>query len=175
MKLVFSLEYRTDWGQDLRAEVTLKRKRGADVRRVYPLHTDDGLNWTGEALVTEKDIDRFTYRYAVYEGDLVFRQEWDGVPRDFPAADRNFVLSDYWKDIPSLQHLYSSAYLNCITHTQAQKADRMLLTRALELANQCDFNYKSSNNKRLSVEPGSMQINANYVYKRQRLRQSQER
>ena len=117
MKLVFSLEYRTDWGQDLRAEVTLKRKRGADVRRVYPLHTDDGLNWTGEALVTEKDIERFTYRYAVYEGELVFRQEWDGVPRDFPAADRNFVLSDYWKDIPSLQHLYSSAYLNCITHT----------------------------------------------------------
>ena len=123
MKLVFSLEYRTDWGQDLRAEVTLKRKRGADVRRVYPLHTDDGLNWTGEALVTEKDIERFTYRYAVYEGDLVFRQEWDGVPRDFPAADRNFVLSDYWKDIPPLQHLYSSAYLNCITHTQAQKAE----------------------------------------------------
>ena len=59
MKLVFSLEYRTDWGQDLRVEVTLKRKRGADVRRVYPLHTDDGLNWTGEALVTEKDIERF--------------------------------------------------------------------------------------------------------------------
>ena len=131
MKLVFSLEYRTDWGQDLRAEVTLKRKRGADVRRVYPLHTDDGLNWTGEALVTEKDIERFTYRYAVYEGELVFRQEWDGVPRDFPAADRNFVLSDYWKDIPSLQHLYSSAYLNCITHTQAQKTDLVYFPRTL--------------------------------------------
>ena len=58
---------------------------------------------------------------------------------------------------------------------QAQQADRMLLTRALELANQCDFNYKSSNNKRLSVELCLMQINANYVYKRQRLRQSQER
>ena len=58
---------------------------------------------------------------------------------------------------------------------QAQQADRMLLTRALELANQCDFNYKMSNNKRLSVELCLMQINANYVYKRQRARQSQER
>jgi hypothetical protein len=51
----------------------------------------------------------------------------------------------------------------------------MLLTRALDLANQCDFNYKSSNNNRRSVELCLMQINANYVYKRQRLRQSQER
>ncbi|MBR4911459.1 MAG: DNA polymerase III subunit gamma/tau [Bacteroidales bacterium] len=58
---------------------------------------------------------------------------------------------------------------------QAQKADRMLLTRALELANQCDFNYKMSNNKRLSVELCMMQINANYVYMRHRARQSQER
>ena len=36
-----------------------------------------------------------------------------------------------------------------------------------------DFNYKNSNNKRLSVELCLMQINANYVYKK--ARQSQER
>ena len=56
---------------------------------------------------------------------------------------------------------------------QSQKADRALLVRALELANQCDFNYKMSNNKRPSVELCLMQINANYVYKK--ARQSQER
>ena len=56
---------------------------------------------------------------------------------------------------------------------QAQKADRTLLLRALELTNQCDFNYKLSNNKRLSVELCLMQINANYLFKK--ARQSQER
>lgn len=56
---------------------------------------------------------------------------------------------------------------------QANKADRTLLIRALELANTCDFNYKASNNKRLSVELCLMQINANYVFKK--ARQSQER
>lgn len=56
---------------------------------------------------------------------------------------------------------------------QSQKADRTLLIRALELANQCDFNYKASNNKRLSVELCLMQINANYLFKK--ARQSQER
>ena len=75
----------------------------------------------------------------------------------------------------TIQLLQVSDSIKARLQEQSQRADRMLLTRALELANQCDFNYKSSNNKRLSVELCLMQINANYVYKRQRLRQSQER
>ena len=48
---------------------------------------------------------------------------------------------------------------------QAKKSDKQLLLRGLELSNQCDFNYKLSQNKRLSVEICLMQINGNYVYK----------
>lgn len=58
---------------------------------------------------------------------------------------------------------------------QSQKIDRPLLIRSLELANLCDFNYKASGNKRLSVELCLMQINANYLFKRNNVRQSQER
>ncbi len=58
---------------------------------------------------------------------------------------------------------------------QAKRIDKMLLVRALELANLCDFNYKLSNNKRLSVEICLMQINANYQYKaKAAVRQSRE-
>ena len=131
MKLQFSLKYRTKWGQDVRVHITLHRRRGADITQIFPLRTDDGETWSGEAIISEKDITRFVYRYAVYEGDLVCRQEWDGVKRDFPAAERSFVLHDYWKDIPTLQHLYSSAYLNCITHTQPQPADFIFYPRTL--------------------------------------------
>ncbi len=85
---------------------------------------------------------------------------------------RNLLLA---QNPGTVQLLQVSDPIRAKLQAQAQKADRMLLTRALELANQCDFNYKSSNHKRLSVELCLMQINANYVYKRQRLRQSQER
>ena len=85
---------------------------------------------------------------------------------------RNLLLA---QNPGTVQLLQMSDAIKARLQQQAQQADRMLLTRALELANQCDFNYKSSNNKRLSVELCLMQINANYVYKRQRLRQSQER
>lgn len=63
--------------------------------------------------------------------------------------------------------------------TQAKNVDKSLLLRALELANECDFNYKTSNNKRLSVELCLMKINANYVFLKNRaaatkVRQSRE-
>ena len=51
---------------------------------------------------------------------------------------------------------------------QAQNADKALLMRALELTSECDFNYKASNNKRLSVEICLMKINANYVWTKQK-------
>jgi DNA polymerase-3 subunit gamma/tau len=59
---------------------------------------------------------------------------------------------------------------------QAQKVDKTLLIRALEIANTCDFNYKLSNNKRLSIEICLLQINGNYVYKlKNSVRQSREK
>jgi DNA polymerase-3 subunit gamma/tau len=59
---------------------------------------------------------------------------------------------------------------------QAKKADKQLLLRGLDIANQCDFNYKLSQNKRLSVEICLMQINGNYVYKLNApVRQSREK
>ena len=59
---------------------------------------------------------------------------------------------------------------------QSKKVDKMLLLRGLELSNQCDFNYKLSQNKRLSVEICLMQINGNYVYKLNAgVRQSREK
>ena len=61
---------------------------------------------------------------------------------------------------------------------QAQNIDKTLLLRALEQSNECDFNYKSSNNKRLSVELCLMKINANHVFMKNRaatkVRQSRE-
>ena len=85
---------------------------------------------------------------------------------------RNLLLA---QNPGTVQLLQMSDSIKQRLQAQAQKADRMLLTRSLELANQCDFNYKMSNNKRLSVELCLMQINANYVYKLRNARQSQER
>ena len=135
MKLQFKLEYRTAWGQEVRVEVIIKRRRGADVRYEHLLTTEDGLNWGGELALTEKDAQTFSYSYFISQGEQVYRKEWQGVPRSFPyAQDKVFLLQDYWKDIPQLSHLYSSAYSYCVANSIAQDPeityyDRTLLFR----------------------------------------------
>ncbi|MBO4645992.1 MAG: DNA polymerase III subunit gamma/tau [Bacteroidales bacterium] len=63
---------------------------------------------------------------------------------------------------------------------QAHKIEKNLLVRSLDMTNQCDFNYSASNNKRLSVEICLLQMNANFVWIKQRgaqpafVRQSRE-
>ena len=52
---------------------------------------------------------------------------------------------------------------------QAKDADKTVLLRSLELISHCDFNYKASSNKRLSVEICLMQINSNFLYVKHRM------
>ena len=86
------------------------------------------------------------------------------------AHFRNLLMA---KTPATVQLLETSDNIKDHLLQQSQKVDKQLLLRAMELANLCDFNYKMSNNKRLSVELCLLQINANYVYKK--ARQSQER
>lgn len=83
---------------------------------------------------------------------------------------RNLLMA---KIPATVQLLETSDQIKARLQQQAQRVDKQLLLRATDLANQCDFNYKMSNNKRLSVELCLLQINANYLFKK--ARQSQER
>lgn len=121
MKLLVNLEYITSWGQEVCVEVSVQRRRGADFVCVCPLATADGRVWSGEVVINEREADFFTYRYLVCAGSdeggrlVVLRREWDGVPRCFPYhRDRTFVSEDYWRDMPVLNHLYSSAYVHSV-------------------------------------------------------------
>ena len=115
MKLLFTLDYQTAWGQDVRVDVTVTRSNGVKKTSQHNLYTSDGVHWSGEASITERDAQTFAYRYIICAGDTVIRREWNGVPRTFPYdVRRTFILNDYWKDIPRLSHLYSSAYCHCM-------------------------------------------------------------
>lgn len=132
MKLQFKLEYRTDWGQDIRVEIMVERRRGAEMVYVHRLDTRDGLNWEGEVALHEKDALTFRYRYLVASSDEVIRREWNGVPRTFRyAQDKTFLLHDYWKDVPRLSHLYSSAYGYCVAQVPAGEPEMSYYDRTL--------------------------------------------
>lgn len=115
MKLYCSLEYGTSWGEDVRVELTLKRRNGRDKHILSPLFTNDGMHWHGEVQISDKEATSFVYRYCICRDDEIVRREWNVVQRIFPYNDKKtFTLADYWKDLPVLNHLYTSAYTACV-------------------------------------------------------------
>lgn len=132
MKLQFKLEYRTDWGQDIRVEIMVEHRRGSEMVYTHMLNTADGQNWEGEVVLHEKEARAFRYRYLVAAGDEVVRREWNGVPRTFIyAQDKTFLLHDYWKDVPALGHLYSSAYGHCVAQVPSGDPEMSYYDRTL--------------------------------------------
>lgn len=119
MLLEFSLDYRTDWGENISVMMTSYRRNARPQSQTYVLETHDGEKWTGEVSVTTKDLDYIMYEYAVCRGAEVVRREWNAVPRrvDVKSGVRVMLL-DYWRDIPELSHLYSSAYTRCFSHVE---------------------------------------------------------
>jgi 4-alpha-glucanotransferase len=115
MKLKFSINYRTEWGQSLVVELRYIGASGAERRQRLPMLTQDGEVWTAETavLVGKNDSVRsFSYLYIVEDSEgHELRREWDVTQRRYPFdASRTMTFADVWRDIPLNAHLYSRAY-----------------------------------------------------------------
>ncbi len=115
MKLRFSINYGTQWGESLHVAISYHSADGTVRTANLPMLTQDGMLWTLETAVVESrqhPISSFTYYYQVEDGDgRVVRREWTGVRRSYWFdSSKSYVLPDLWRDIPLQYHLYSSAY-----------------------------------------------------------------
>ena len=116
MKLKFTIQYGTQWGQNLYVMITYRSADGTERSNRLMMLTSDGLQWEVEtaALVSRQHpITSFSYFYQVEDADgSVLRKEWNAVPRTYYFdASKSYVLADQWRDVPLQYHLYSNAYL----------------------------------------------------------------
>ena len=115
MKLKFTINYGTQWGESLHVLISYVSIDGTIRNSNLLMTTDDGVSWSIETSVLESrqhPISSFSYYYQVEDGDEnVLRKEWTGVPRCYHFdSSKNYLLPDLWRDIPLQYHLYSSAY-----------------------------------------------------------------
>ena len=115
MKLRFSIQYATQWGENLHVVITYSSADGTRKQYNLLMTTDDGTQWTLETAALESrqhPISTFTYCYQLEDGDSrVLRREWTQVPRTYPFdSSKSYILLDQWRDLPLQHHLYSSAY-----------------------------------------------------------------
>lgn len=111
MEISFRIHYKTAWGENLRAVLSLFAKGGQTQLFDIPLSTKDGLFWTGKLNLSLTHTAAATYHYEVFRQGQLFRQEWHALPRTLvlnPTAKTYFVR-DTWRDLPDQAYLYSSA------------------------------------------------------------------
>ena len=116
MKLNISIEYRTNWGEEL--VLCLGGRR-------YPLvYVADGL-WKGEIarFNPEKAVG---YSYEVVREGVTVRKEWKKHSLVLPegADPKELTVMDRWIDRPADSPFYSSAFTNAIFGRKAEKAKK---------------------------------------------------
>ena len=116
MKLKFSIQYSTQWGESLHVVLSFYSADGTEHRQNLLMTTDDGQRWTLEtaALASrQRSVAQLCYFYQVEDADgLVVRREWNLVKRCYAFdASKSYVFDDQWRDMPLNSHLYTNAYL----------------------------------------------------------------
>lgn len=136
MKLKFSINYRTEWGQQVVVNISYRSQDGTDRSVKLPMQTQDGDCWMAETALVEgrrSPVIAFTYFYIIEDAEgQQLRREWTVVPRTYAAdPSKTYILNDQWHDLPLPCHLYSSAYATTTgqSHDEVVKAMRLPLFR----------------------------------------------
>ena len=116
MNIRFSVEYRTEYGQELMLHLSEAGSGGLKTAVEYRMHTDDGQTWHCDI---QKDWPLGTvlsYYYSVERGGTTERQEWLVVPHrlELTAGGTSYRVYDHWSDLPEDSFLYSSAVSDCL-------------------------------------------------------------
>ena len=117
MKIHFNIDYVTQWGEELRIQLTKIAKDGQKKPvKECPLDTYDGRLWEGEVTFQSTDIRGIEYKYAMYRNGKLVWTEWEVAPHkvSFDGITSSYIISDQWRPIPEELPLYSSAYTECV-------------------------------------------------------------
>ena len=126
MKLKFTIQYGTQWGQNLYVVITYRSNDGTEKSERMLMVTTDGMEWQLETTVLESrkhPISSFSYYYQVEDADgNVLRKEWDAIPRTYYFdSSKSYVMADQWRDVSLQYHLYSKAYLTTMGFAESSE------------------------------------------------------
>ena len=132
MKLKFTIQYNTAWGESLHLVIGYHSQDGSTRQQNLPMQTEDGQLWVLEtaALVSRHHpLSHIEYHYQVEnaEGE-VLRQEWTLVPRRYYFdASKDYTFPDQWRDRPLPYHLYSDAYQTSMHGQRGEEVEAVRL------------------------------------------------
>ena len=110
MKIVFKIEYRTRWGQELYVTGSHSSLGNFEEEKAVPMRYEGDGIWS-LTLNLQGASSGFNYHYLVKEYGQSYDKEW-GEPRTFIPSELNhtYYLYDVWQNMPADSSFYSSAF-----------------------------------------------------------------
>ncbi len=136
MKLFFSIEYRTVWGEEVCVAGDVPELGNDDPCKALPLHTVDGIRWEGEVEVALPRRRVLHYRYQIRCYGKVTRTEWHALPRTLFLSDNDgqvYRLADGWKDLPEQSCFYTSAFTESLLARRKSGVPPVVYKRGLQV------------------------------------------
>lgn len=118
MKIIFNIQYRTNWGESLYMCGDIPQLGGGNDKEAVELRYLGDEHWQLTLELPENtNLKSFSYRYIVKAENAPWRLEW-GEPHRFQAATGNsrYDIYDCWQDQPMDMPYYSSAFVNGMLH-----------------------------------------------------------
>ena len=114
MKLIFNIDYRTNWGESLYISGNCDAL-GSDVYDKAVKMTPDGEGLWSLSVDVPDDIATIDYHYEVRQTDAATKTEW-GTPHRFNCGENTgtYRIYDRWQDQPCDKPYYSAAFTDCI-------------------------------------------------------------
>lgn len=127
MKLLFNVNYHTNWGESLYITGNIPAFGEWNLASAVKLSLVGEQLWT-LAIELPDDVHEFEYSYVVKNENGYVKKEW-GHPRRFVKGRTAMVYNIYdrWQDQPADKPLYSSAVVDCLNYRG--KRDRRLSLR----------------------------------------------
>ena len=132
MKILFNVEYRTSFGEDLVLNIL---SEDATKSSQHKMTTLDGLHWFVELTMTHKGA-FIDYYYSLLRGDEEARHEWLVEPHRLEFATSKasrYTVYDHWIDIPEDSYMYSSAFTECIMARKREFSTKTEYVRTVRL------------------------------------------
>ncbi|MDL2213234.1 4-alpha-glucanotransferase [Bacteroides sp. OttesenSCG-928-N06] len=113
VSLSFHIEYRTNWGEEVKLLGSVPELGNNIPQKAISLHTVDGINWITKQEIEVPASKIIEYNYCIYKDGSEIRREWESFARKIylnGPDKQSYKIYDCWKNIPEDSYFYSSAF-----------------------------------------------------------------
>ena len=117
MTLSFHIEYRTNWGEEVRVSGSVPELGGGNPEHALVMQTIDGIHWHAEVDMVLPKEGVLNYCYHIFRNDKLVRTEWNNLPRILhlgKSKQHTYRLEDCWKNLPEQHYFYTSAFTEAL-------------------------------------------------------------